>query len=71
MTLNERKKSGEDTVGKYQSRLKIDKYAAAVDVISDILLAVAQTDGEATQILHAAEVEFRNAFEAEAFVSEG
>lgn len=43
----------------------------AVDAISDILLAVAQTQEEATKILHSAEIEFRNLSEAESFLSEG
>jgi hypothetical protein len=71
MTLRERKKSGEGIVAKYQALLRNDKYAAAVDAIADILLAIAQTEGEGTQILHAAEVEFRNSAEMENFVSEG
>lgn len=71
MTLKARKKNGEEIISKYQAREKLDKYAAVVDLISDLLLAVAQSSAEATQILHAAEVEFRNALEAEAFVSEG
>jgi hypothetical protein len=71
MTLKARKKSGEEIIAKYQTRTGNDKYAAAVDAIADILIAIAQTDGEGTQILHAAEVEFRNAAEFEAFVSEG
>jgi hypothetical protein len=71
MTLKVRKKRGEDLVAKYQVQAGNDKYAAAVDAIADILLAIAQTDDEGTQILHAAEVEFRNAAESETFVSEG
>jgi len=71
MTLKARKKAGEDLIAKYQSRDRIDKYAAAVDAIADVLLAISQSDADATKILHAAEVEFRNASEVEAFVSEG
>lgn len=71
MTLKVRKKFGEEIIAKYQARLGNDKYASAVDAIADILLSVAQTDAEGTQILHAAEVEFRNAAESESFVSEG
>ena len=71
MTLTSRKKRGEELVAKCQARLKDDKYTAAIDIITDILLATAQTHAEATQLLHAAEVEFRNAAESEAFVSEG
>jgi hypothetical protein len=71
MTLKAREKLGEELIGKYQTRCSNDKYAAAVDVIADVLLGIAQSDSEATQILHAAEVEFRNAAESESFVSEG
>ncbi len=71
MTLKQRKKCGEEAIGKYQTRAKTDRYEAAVDAIADILLATAQSDEEATQILHGAEVEFRNSAEVETFVSEG
>ena len=50
---------------------RTDRYAAAADAIADILLATAQDASEATKILHGAEVEYRNAAESEAFVSEG
>jgi len=43
----------------------------AVDAIADILLAVAQSEREATQILHSAEIEFRNQLESEQIISEG
>ena len=71
MTLKARKKRGEELIAKYQTRTSNDKYAAAVDAIADVLIGIAQSDSEATQILHAAEVEFRNAAETESFVSEG
>jgi hypothetical protein len=71
MTLKARKKRGEEIIAKYQAGVGNDKYAAAVDAIADVLLAIAQTGDESTQILHAAEVEFRNAAEVESFVSEG
>jgi hypothetical protein len=71
MTLKARKKRGEELIAKYQTRTSNDKYEAATDVIADILLAIAQSEAEATQILHAAEVEFRNAAESESFASEG
>ena len=71
MTLKARKKRGEELIAKCQMRGVDDRYSAAVDAIADILLAVAQTDTEATQILHGAEVEFRSVAEAESFVSEG
>jgi hypothetical protein len=70
MTLQARKKRGEILIAKCQTA-GVDTYAAAADAIADILLAVAQSDLEATQILHGAEVEFRNAAESETFVSEG
>jgi hypothetical protein len=71
MTLQARQRSGEEITKKYQSRERTDRYAAAVDAISDILLANALDASEATKILHAAEVEYRNAAESETFVSEG
>lgn len=71
MTLKQRKKWGDEAIGKYQARTKADRYEAAVDAIADILLATAQSAEEATQILHGAEVEFRNSVEVETFVSEG
>jgi hypothetical protein len=70
MTLNARKKAGEDLIAKYQSRDRNDKYTAAVDAIADILLAISQSDADASKILHAAEVEFQNSAELEAFISE-
>jgi hypothetical protein len=71
MNLNGRKKAGEELIAKYRARVGDDKYAAAVDAIADILLAISQNDADATKILHAAEVEYRNASEVESFVSEG
>ncbi len=71
MTLKARKKTGEDIIAKYQARDRNDKYTAAVDAIADILLAISQSDADATKILHAAEAEFQNAAELETFVSEG
>jgi hypothetical protein len=71
MTLKLRQRLGEDITKKYQAMARTDRYAAAVDAIADILLATAQDEGEATKILHGAEVEYRNAAESEAFVSEG
>lgn len=70
-TLRERKKRGEDIIKKYRTISTVDPYASAIDAIADILLFVAQTEGEGTQLLHAAEIDFRNAAEGEAFVSEG
>ena len=56
---------------KYKTSTSVDPYALAVDAIADVLLFVAQGEGEGTQILHAAEMDFRNAAEGEAFASEG
>ena len=70
-TLQERKKRGEEIVKKYKTSTSVDFYALAVDAIADVLLFVAQGEGESTQILHAAEMDFRNAAEGEAFASEG
>jgi hypothetical protein len=71
MTLTARQRSGEEITKKYQAVTGNDRYAAAIDAISDILLATALNDGEASKILHAAEVEYRNAAESEAFMAEG
>jgi hypothetical protein len=70
-TLRERKKRGEDIVKKYKPSNLNDPYTCAVDAIADILLFIAQTQGEATQILHSAEIDFRNSAEGEAFLTEG
>ena len=71
VTLKERKRRGEETAKKYKTLTGNDAYAGAVDAIADILLAVAQSEREATQILHSAEIEFRNQAESEKFLSEG
>jgi hypothetical protein len=71
VTIKERKRRGEETTKKYRTLTGNDSYASAVDAIADILLAVAQTEREATQLLHSAEAEFRNQFESEQIVSEG
>jgi hypothetical protein len=70
-TLKERKRRGEETIKRYRSITGNDAYACAVDAIADILLSVAQSEGEATQILHSAEIDFRNAAETESFLTEG
>ncbi len=70
-TLKERKRRGEEIARKYRPLTGNDSYAGAVDAIADILLAVAQSEREATQLLHSAEIEFRNQFESEQFLSEG
>jgi hypothetical protein len=70
-TLKDRKRRGEEIAKKYRAFTGNDPYAGAVDAITDVLLTVAQTEREATQILHSAEIEFRNQFESEQIVSEG
>lgn len=69
--LEQRKRRGQELLKRYRSVDGEDCYACAVDAIAEILLASAQTEEEATQLLQAAEVEFRNAAECEAFFSEG
>ena len=71
VTIKERKRRGEETTKRYRTLTGNDSYASAVDAIADILLAVAQTEREATQLLHSADAEFRNQFESEQIVSEG
>ncbi len=71
MTLKARKKAGDELLAKYQAHCGNNRYNAAVDLIADVLLAIAQDTADANKILHAAEVEFRNASEVETFVSEG
>jgi hypothetical protein len=71
MTLKARKKAGDELLAKYHARAGNNRYSAAVDVIADVLLAIAQNDADANKILHAAEAEFRNASELETFASEG
>jgi hypothetical protein len=70
-TLRERKRRGEDTCKKYRAISGSDSYACAADAIGDILLSVAQNESEARQILHSAEIDFRNVAEAESFLAEG
>ena len=70
-TLRERKKRGEEIVKKYKPSNVNDPYSCAVDAIADILLFVAQSQAEGTQILHSAEIDFRNLVEGEMFLSEG
>ena len=70
-TLEERKRRGQEIVKRYRSVVGYDAYASAVDAIADILLFVAQTESEATQLLQSAEMEFRNEAEGERFLTEG
>ncbi|HEY6988979.1 MAG TPA: hypothetical protein VH369_11375 [Bryobacteraceae bacterium] len=70
-TLSERRRRGEDICKKYRAISGTDAYACATDAIGDILLAVAKSEQEAARLLHAAEIDFRNAAEAESFMAEG
>jgi hypothetical protein len=69
--LEQRKRRGVETTKKYRALDGDDSYTCAVDAIADILLATAQSEEEATQILQAAEEDFRNSAELEAFFTEG
>ena len=71
MTVDERKRRGQDIVKKYRSCSGTDPYACAADAIADVLLFVAQSEEEGTKILHSAEMDFRNAAEGESFAAEG
>ena len=69
--LEQRKRRGQETLKRYRALDGDDCYACAADAITEILLATAQTEEEATQLLQAAEVDFRNAAEVETFFTEG
>ncbi|MBV9613619.1 MAG: hypothetical protein JO091_14185 [Acidobacteriaceae bacterium] len=69
--LEQKRRRGAETLKRYQAISGTDVYAAAADAIADILLAVAQHEEEATQVLQSAEMEFRMACEGERFFSEG
>jgi hypothetical protein len=69
--LEERRRRGQELIKKYRPVSGTDPYACAADVISDILLSVAQNEEEATQLLQSAEMEFRNTIEGESFLNEG
>lgn len=69
--VEQRKKRGNELTKKYRAVVGDDCYSCAVDAITDILLATAQSEEEATQILQAAEVEFRNSAELETIAGEG
>jgi hypothetical protein len=69
--LEQRKRRGQEITKKYRAVSTDDCYACAVDAIADILLATAQSEEEATQILQAAEIDFRNSAEVETFLAEG
>ncbi len=69
--LEERKRRGQEIIKKYRSSGATDIYTCATDVITDILLFVAQSEDEGTQILQSAEMDFKLASEKERFFSEG
>ena len=69
--LEQRKRRGQEITKKYRPVSGEDCYACAVDAIADILLATSRTEEEATQMLQAAEVDFRNSAEVETFFTEG
>lgn len=69
--LEQRKRRGQETLKRYRPVDGDDCYACAVDAIAEILLATAKTEEEATQLLQAAEVDFRNSAEVETFFTEG
>lgn len=69
--VEQRKRRGQEITKKYRPVSGDDCYACAVDAIADILLATARTEDEATQLLQAAEVDFRNSAEVESFFTEG
>ena len=69
--LEQRKRRGQEITKKYRPLSGEDCYSCAVDAIADILLATAQSEEEATQLLYAAEMDFRNSAEVESFFGEG
>ena len=69
--FEERKRRGQEILKKYRPFSGKDPYACAVDAIADVLLAVAETENEATQLLQSAEMDFRNLAEVEGFLTEG
>jgi hypothetical protein len=71
MTLNERRRRGQEIVKKYRSCSGTDPYACASDAIADILLYVSQSEDESTKIVLSAEMDFRNSLESESFAAEG
>ena len=67
----ERRKRGFELLKKYRAATGNDKYAAAADAISDILLSVADNEEDGSRVLCAAENDFRSALEGESFAHEG
>jgi len=70
-TLEERKRRGAELMKRYRVKTADALYSSAVDAIADILLFIAQSEDEASQLLQSAEMDFRTVFESEQFVSEG
>jgi hypothetical protein len=70
-TTEERRRRGQDIIKKYRPICGGDTYAAAADAIADILMFVAESEDEARQIAHAAEIDYRTAKESEDFIAEG
>ncbi len=68
---DDRKRRGQEILKKYRPMCGNDSYAAASDAIADILMAVAESEEEARQINHAAEIDFRSTIEGEELISEG
>ena len=69
--LEQRKRRGAEIIKKYRSTSGTDPYACAVDAIADILLFVAQSEGELSQLLQSAEMDFRSEVQGESFLTEG
>ncbi len=69
--LDDRRKLGAEILKKYLRSAGNDKYAAAADLIADILLSVAENPDEASSVLRAAEVDYRRSVETEDFGAEG
>jgi hypothetical protein len=70
-SFEERRRRGSEIVKKYKPSCANDAYAAATDAIADILLAIAEGEDEARQVLSAAEIDYRSALEGESFAGEG
>ncbi len=68
---DERRQRGKETLKRYKQVSGANAYSAATDAIADILMFVAKTSEEATQILHAAEVDFKSELEDEDLIAEG
>ncbi len=67
----DRRKRGAEIIKKYGRIAGTDRYAAAADAIADILLSVAESEREAVQILHAAQMDYQCSVENEDLAAEG